>query len=845
MGATPITNLNAIAQKASSITVISLPRSLPAEMTKLDLSAMPTTTHVRNLHNIPTLIPHATAAQLKKTSNHHGLHADHLTNQTLWSAYLEEQLFAANVGGLAATVIDLSDVEFSSTLATAQSQVNAFFAALNLLMTEKANVENIHFKFPDALDAGTLVLGKSGPTTYASGLNADLRVSAQKHANLMLEGVGFISTSETAQLVATPIITDVAANWTAWMNQRIAEGKTELDLSALAFSAQAEIDEFFAGLEAAANKANIKLIRLGIAAAGAYTDPDTAALGTGTTNLNANLHIICHGGAGVTISEAGDIKADNIHAHHATVPTATDPDGNLTVIDHADGVNWPLDVAAWAAWINHEVANGKTHLHLGMANAFTAQNEVDAFFAGLEASPHKHRIQRIYMDLTGNMVGALKLGATSGTGTTAATGLASNLHVFTYGKPANEMSAVGGAWGTLHADHIITTPIPLNAVATDWKNYINANIDTSNWHLDVRDVSFTTQGQLDLFFEGVRDAETNKRFISRIDLDLTGMGAGTYIFGQDSGNAVVRGLNTSLNLLVHNADVVGGVTVQSHASQYRDAIHAANLHVIDAANAAEPAKTAAAAAWETYFNHHIVHGTQHIDLWGVGFATQAQVDTMFEALNTAHHKHAVKSLILGLDGALAAQPLVLGQATGDVRVTGLNPNLKAFVTAATPSVLTGVGTTDTGEVASIIEDGVTPPADKTKASEWRSYILHSLGSGRHALDLKDIPLANDAEVIALQTALMQLPAHDKTLIRSIVIKLAGGHLDADSFATDKLMLDLSAVGLTNLDHLIVDLNETIDGLDAATDPAVRAVVGAGITLPASASLIETNPYIKH
>ena len=372
----PIRGLGTFTKAANAIQVISLPRSMPAD-THVDLSDIRSSVHMRNLHKAERVTPHAIATHLVKHTHHHGVHDR--TNVALWQAYLEEMLYPTLIGGLAQTSLDLSETHFSGDEAEVQAQLNAFFTALDSLTELKGTVQNIHLRIANALNAGTLELGRTNSNAHASGLNPNLRISVHKEAGLNVFGVVDDPIAHTAEMFADTmpanLLTADAAEWQTWIETQAEKGSTHLDLTALAFEHQNELDAFFAGLDAADGAVKGSFTRIDLRFDGNYQDGaggDEAVLGRAgavpATGLHAALKVFTHNKA-LSITGAGgqatEIRTADIF--NDTMPAVTDL------------------AAVWRTWIETQAEKGSTHLDL-TAVEFASQAQLDAFFAGLHAA---------------------------------------------------------------------------------------------------------------------------------------------------------------------------------------------------------------------------------------------------------------------------------------------------------------------------------------------------------------------------------------------------------------------------------------------------------------------------
>lgn len=235
----PIRGLSAFTHAAQSIRVISLPRKMPAGA-HVDLSSVRSTISVRNLDKADRVTPHATAEHLVKPAHSHGIHDR--TNQYLWSAYIEEMISPTLYGGLAETSLDISEVGLTAVLATAQTELETFFAALNAMPAggaagEKGYVQNIHIRVPDGIvGAAAMRFGSINDTPdYAIDLNPLLRVSIHKNAGLTAPLIPVV----VGQISAANLHTDSAdtgfdkenaIEWHSYLLHHLSQGKEILDL---------------------------------------------------------------------------------------------------------------------------------------------------------------------------------------------------------------------------------------------------------------------------------------------------------------------------------------------------------------------------------------------------------------------------------------------------------------------------------------------------------------------------------------------------------------------------------------------------------------------------------------
>jgi hypothetical protein len=548
-----------------------------------------------------------------------------------WTSWINQQTLKG------VTHLDLSDLQFAN-----QGQLNIFFEGLGNA-TDKNKITRIDIGFDDTgtgfNGVGAAVLGHDMANGDIIGLNVNLKIfTHNKAANITGGGnaADEVQNSNINITLATPAITDNAAAWTAWINQQILKGSTHLNLSALEFANQAQLDELFGGLHAATGKINIT--RIDIKFAAGY-DADgfgatTAVLGNGASVLNNDLKVYTitppagpitgSAGAGPT---AGEINNGEIFATLATPVVAAND-------------------ATWTAWINQQILQGLKHINLN-GHAFANQGQLDAFFLGLHNATNKANITRIDIGFAGGYAGGAVLG-------NGASVLNNDLKVYTHNVPGGvTVTGSAGASGTagqINTDETfatLTAPAVTDIAAT-WTAWINQQILQESKHIDLSLLEFASQAQVNAFFAGLNDA-THKHRITRINLGLDGAYAtNDLVVGMTSSSTRALGLNLNLQVYVDKS-AKPAVTITGAGGADANEVAVPNLHTESAATDFDKLKSQ---EWHSYILHHLGQGKEILDLKEVTIASDAQATALQTALVAlpSHIKDRLRGVVVKLAG---------------------------------------------------------------------------------------------------------------------------------------------------------------------------------------------------
>ncbi|MCP5322754.1 MAG: hypothetical protein H6492_01945, partial [Candidatus Paracaedibacteraceae bacterium] len=558
-----------------------------------------------------------------------------------WAYYLN--WLATQVGGIAS--IDLSLKAFT----TAEDSY-AFFTALDARTTDKASVKDIFVTLNGAGVA--FVIGEKAVDDSATELT----------------GLTSVIVRDIASDSVTADGTGVEANDFAIIKAATNEAGAGGDILGVAGTVSQWKGYLAYRLEDAAHGGSYtgaSPIALDLTAADLQADNTTTldALEQALAELPARLKGRISGVVLKTSDAAGD---------YSNIP--------VIIGDSAD-LSYPTVLTAvnWTTWIDaYYTETGSATLDL-KGISFTNQDQLNEFFTGLRDAANKANITRIDIDLNGYNDGGVAIFGQD-TLPDLVSGLNNTLKVMVFNKPGviTLVGAAGatGSAGQIDTDEIfdLTIPAPATATAGNWATWIDTYYMTGST-LDLRDVSFTNQAQLNAFFAGLRDA-VNKANIIRIDFDLTGYNdGGVASFGFD-GTVPLVGLDDALKINVFNKP--GGINLV--ADPEPGSANQIDTDEIFDLTIPVPA-TATAADWTTWVDaYYASTGSATIDLKTVPFASQAQLNAFFEGLGNADNKANITRIDLNLDGYtdVVDNKAIFGRDTNGDAVSGLANDLTVY-----------------------------------------------------------------------------------------------------------------------------------------------------------------------
>ena len=798
-----------------------------------------------------------------------------------WTEYLLHKLDPVALGGLGATNIDASGAPLNN------DKKNNFFAAINGLPDAyRKSITSI--KLTASENVGNF---DGGGKPYNNNLKIILFTNQSSPPTLSVAlGQEFFAEDGTTPLVSGDVIeyrittapafidNPTAIVWTHWLNHKLSstfggDGVTAIDLSAThAFTTQAQLNEFFAGLEAldgtngTANKNLLQSLTLKLAS-GNFGAASARIGHTGSaavTGLKSDIAInIQRNGARYGVG----LESAIVTINHSDIDALSSVDG--VTVDNTDAVNVDnlSSSAEWLEYLNSTLtaATGPytldlTDSGLELTTASSA-TEATALFNALQAlnTTLKAKIDTIKIKLAAGAHGAGAL-ALSGALDNAAGFTALSRIIVDVTDAETDVSGmqkiINFSGVTVEAgvakEARITALASVDLVsanATDsWLAYLNYITRTGTAALDTSAVNSgngLTVAELNSVFDALANFSTANDNPSRLTAVTAKMaaagGSGTFAVNQDLSN--LSGLTSIIIDATDAMDSGAQVSVNFggifHASTVTKEARITALASVDLDNSD---------SWGYYLNYLKATNSnlESIDLSTRDLAdtdsgtTQPNVDAFFTALEARADRTTVKDIHLNISGV---DTLTLTVGTGSSTLTALTSVVIKRHAGAT-STFTAAGDVAATDLAVINSAMGTLGASGTVA-QWKGYFAYLLEDAAHggaytgsnpiAINLTATALqVNSLAVLQhIETVIAELPARLKARISAILIKTTDTSVDytaaaayefGDAF-TAPILAELSALKAVIIESCTDDADPVFDtDGDFFNTPSISKIV---------------------
>ncbi|MDP3935998.1 MAG: hypothetical protein Q8Q56_03320, partial [Alphaproteobacteria bacterium] len=479
-------------------------------------------------------------------------------NDAQWTEYLLHKLAPVAEGGLGATTIDISAV------ALTVDEVTNFMAALNAVDTTKlATITQIKLKISGYGATSLTLTGLENTYTSLSNVIVYTDTGHTGTISLSLFGNNLRAYVETPVIPTGGSTADKARVWTRYLNYQLSgaaiggANETTVNLSGLSFANQTQLDEFFAGLDAAHYTtdevpAKARLQNLTLKLASGDFGAASAQIGyTGSAaviNLKSDLNVTVHRNGArngtntydpmVTINFVGAVTGGS------TVNTLNEEHPSAEV----NSVTNLASTADWLAYLNDTLtaAGAVTDYILDLTGVGfqlavgALGTQATALFNALEAlNPTlKTKINTIKIKLAAgdhtagltinpNLAGFTSLASFIVDATGALNGTAQSIVTFNFTNAPES-----GFTSSAHVTALSSVDLD---IADSWGYYLNYLKATSSieWiDLSARDLYLTdqaiTQGHINAFFTALQ-ARTDKASVKDIFIDVQGLVGGTNV----------------------------------------------------------------------------------------------------------------------------------------------------------------------------------------------------------------------------------------------------------------------------------------------------------------------------
>lgn len=730
------------------------------------------------------------------------------TSTASWQGYIEHLL--RNISGTAYT-LDLTDAALHLYSSAQLTALNAALAGLST--ANKAKIQRINLKI-EALDnfihynVQTDLTDFDNLTRFIVDATGALNTGAQSLVTFNLQNApssGFSAEVHVTSLASVDL--DSKDSWDYYLAYRLATSGVELtnlDLSAVQFTAQADLTAFLTSLngQTSGNKSTVQSIKFKLAPT--YTNA-TFDLGADIGG-GAEASGFDHGSFSVTVDRNGANAANPVNITfgssgaanpiRSTDTTILDTSfTGLATFDPTDPHHWLgyvrtlLGTVAPAATITLDLS---THTNLEMDNANSA-----AFITAMNALPavDKAKVATLKIKLAAGDFGAAAADFSGLSGFSGLTDLIINRNGARSSVNLYDPAVTVTGPGTITVNDPELRTITTQTQTNEWLSYVrfvlNGMTGIANT-LDLSAFTITSANEATAFNNAIQALPSAEKLkIQTLKLSLSSsVTLGTTVTGLDNLDRIELVKDTA-NTITFDGDLAGKRT------------YLTNLAAVKMDDSTD---------WTNYLNYMLstTNGGQSatsLNLNSRAFLGQTELDAFFVGLNTLNSfgvygdKSALTTLRITLDDGLNGMSIGRMDNT-PTAATDLATTLRVIVNPGTSTGTTHAGS-NPGEVQA---DNLTVLNSTPAVSREHVVYLAEQAGFSGTIDLSSLTIADQNAVNGLFTDLESLPADIKAKIKVLNIKLASGNYGQSAVTLNAL------TGFTGL-TINVDRNGALDGVN--------------------------------